>query len=66
MGRGLLEDDIDSRYQLRNASRASLIVWPLYMARQTDFVSDIIRLWAVEQLERIAGGVGIRKVKAFS
>jgi hypothetical protein len=36
------------------------------MARQTDFVSDIIRLWAAEQLERIAGGVGIRKVKAFS
>jgi hypothetical protein len=66
MGRGLLEDDNDSRYQPRNASRARLIVWPLYVAGQTDFASDIMRLWAAEQLEGIADGVGIRKVKAFS
>ena len=66
MGRGLLEDDNDSRYQPRNTSRARLIVWPLYVAGQTDFASDIMRLWAAEQLEGIADGVGIRKVKAFS
>ena len=66
MGRSLLEDDIDYRYQPRNASRARLIVWPLYVAGQTEFVSDIMRLYAADQLERIANGVGIRKVKAFS
>jgi hypothetical protein len=51
MGRILLEDDIDSRYQPRNASPARLIVWPLYVAGQTDFVSNIMWLWAAEQLE---------------
>jgi hypothetical protein len=51
MGRILLEDDIDSRYQPRNASPARLIVWPLYVAGETDFVSDIMQLWVAEQLE---------------
>lgn len=47
----------------RNA-RMKLVLWPLYVAGQIEYVSDIMRMWVVEQLERLAGQMGTHKLKA--
>ena len=61
-------DLADSRNNSKNAAsrnaRAKLVLWPLYVAGQTEFVSDIMRMWVVDQLERLAEDMGTHKLKA--
>jgi hypothetical protein len=61
-------DSANSWNTFKNAAsknaRAKLILWPLYVAGQTEFVSDIMRTWVVDQLEGLAEDIGTHKLKA--
>jgi hypothetical protein len=46
------------------SGRAKLVLWPLYVAGQTECVSDDMRLWIVEQLEKLGIERGTHKGKA--
>jgi hypothetical protein len=53
--------DWRSSYQPRSTAVGKLLLWPLHVAGQNDFVSDIMRMWIVGRLEKLAAVIGIRK-----
>jgi hypothetical protein len=53
--------DWRSSYQPRSTAVGKLLLWPLYVAGQNDFVSDIMRMWIVGRLEKFAAVIGIQK-----
>ena len=46
------------------SARAKLILWPLYVAGQAEYISDIMRNWLVDQLEELSLDVGTYRLKA--
>jgi hypothetical protein len=56
----------ESPYNIKNAARARLILWPLYVAGQSDFISDIMRGWIADQLEKIRDTMGLGRARALS
>lgn len=55
----------DSAYGPKNTARAKLVIWQLYVAGQTDCVSDIMRHWVADQLIKIGTGMAIKKSVAL-
>lgn len=55
----------DSAYSPHNRARAKLVIWPMYVAGQADFVSDILRNWIGDQLIKIGSGMGLDKCIAL-
>jgi hypothetical protein len=45
-------------------ARAKLVLWPLYVVGQTEYVSDIMRTWVIERLEQLSREMGTHKLKA--
>ena len=48
------------------AAGGNVLLWPLYVAACTDVVSDAMRMWVVERLEKIAEVMGIRQAKVLA
>lgn len=44
----------DRIFQPQNAVRGRIILWPLYVAASTVDLSDLMRLWIIARLERVA------------
>jgi hypothetical protein len=67
MGRSLYHDDeeCESPYNLKNAAKAKLVIWPLYVVGHSDFVSDDMRLWTADQLEKFGDTMGLMKSKVL-
>lgn len=55
-----------STCQPQNAARGRVLLWPLYVAGQTENLSDIMRLWAVGRLDKLAEVMAIRKAKVLA
>ena len=68
MGCNLYTNDTprESPYNIKNAARAKLILWPLYVAGQSELISDVMRGWIADQLEKIGETMGLGKAKALS
>lgn len=68
MGRNLDTNNTirQSPYNIKNAASAKLILWPLYVAGQSDFISDVMRGWIADQLEKIGESMGLGRAKALS
>jgi hypothetical protein len=68
MGRDLYTDNKnrESPYSIKNAARAKLVLWPLYVAGQSNIPSDVMRGWIADQLEKIGDSMGLEKAKALS
>jgi len=56
----------DSAYHPKNTARTKLVVWPLYVAGQSECVSDSMRFWTADQLEKMGSSMGIRKCVALA
>jgi hypothetical protein len=67
MGRNLNTNNAtrESPYNIKNAARAKLILWPLYVAGQSNFISDVMRSWIADQLEKIGESMGLGRAKAL-
>ncbi|MCJ1377863.1 hypothetical protein MMC17_000959 [Xylographa soralifera] len=48
------------------AAGGNLLLWPLYTAACTNFVSDMMRSWVIGRLEKIADVMGIRQATALA
>lgn len=68
MGRTLYTDNLtrESPYNIKNAARGKLVLWPLYVAGQSAYISDVMRGWIADQLEKIGETMGLTKAKALS
>lgn len=68
MGRNLHTNNTtrEASYTINNAARAKLILWPLYVAGQSDFISDVMRGWIADQLQKIGETMGLGRAKALS
>lgn len=56
----------DSAYHPKNTARTKLVIWPLYVAGQSECVSDSMRFWTADQLEKIGVSMGIGKCVALA
>lgn len=61
----LLTEDQQPTREPRAAS-GNLLLWPLFTAACTDMVSNVMRTWVVQRLERIADTLGIQQAKALA
>lgn len=59
-----VESWISSINSASKNARAKLILWPLYVAGQTEYISEIMRTWLIEQLEVLSKEMGTHKSKA--
>jgi hypothetical protein len=50
-----------SSYGIQSAAKGKRLLWPLYVAGQTDFVSDVMRRWICGRLEMMADEMGVQK-----
>ena len=46
------------------SARAKMILWPLYVAGQTEHISEIMRSWVIDRLEELSMEMGTHKLKA--
>jgi hypothetical protein len=55
----------DSAYGPKNTTRTKTVIWQLYVAGQTDYVSDILKYWVSDQLIKMGLGMGLGKAVAL-
>ncbi|MCJ1403600.1 hypothetical protein MMC11_006823 [Xylographa trunciseda] len=60
------EDGPESMQVPPVAAGGNLLLWPLYTAACTNVVSDMMRLWVIGRLEKIAEVMGIRQATALA
>ncbi|KFZ08869.1 hypothetical protein V501_05792 [Pseudogymnoascus sp. VKM F-4519 (FW-2642)] len=48
------------------AACGNLLLWPLFTAACTDMVSNVMRAWVVQRLEKIANVMGIQQARALA
>jgi hypothetical protein len=46
-------------------AHGKLLLWPLYVAGQTEYVSDVMRSWVINRMEKLAD-VGIGKATVLA
>jgi hypothetical protein len=52
--------------QLPRAACGNLLLWPLFTAACTNMVSNVMRAWVVQRLEKIANVMGIQQARALA
>lgn len=52
--------------QLPRAACGNLLLWPLFTAACTNMVSNVMRTWVVQRLEKIADVAGIQQARALA
>ncbi|MCJ1393147.1 hypothetical protein MMC18_006019 [Xylographa bjoerkii] len=60
------QDGVESMQAPPVAAGGNLLLWPLFTAACTNVVSEMMRLWVVGRLEKIAEDMGIRQATALA